>query len=393
MRPIWLFGWCFLVLAAGACGEVELAPRRDASATLDAGVDASLAVDGFGGHVADGSTQCPRITASLYEHEAADRVWLSPGDEEGFEEGYYTRRIYSSRDLTEYLGKDGARRVTLYRPEDASGSWTANVDLCINASICGDGIRNITPGGAEPCEGSDLGGSTCIEQGFLGGGTLRCTSECRFDLGDCETVCGNGEIEPGEQCDGETFSEVYYDGAPPGASSCATYSPLSYVAGALGCSNTCKIDTSSCVKPACGNGIIEIGEDCDGEVFGEVDTCVEHDPAWESGDLKCSASCRFDWTSCVPKCGNGRLDEGEECDGALRSAEYNGKACSDFAVPHELWPLGGTVNFARGELVCDYCQISSHACIPPPGCYISGITSAVRCVTCAPGEDGECWAF
>jgi hypothetical protein len=49
-----------------------------------------------------------------------------------------------------------------------------------SAGFCGDGRR----GGAEACEGSDLGGATCQTFGFPGG-TLACTSSCTHDVAGC----------------------------------------------------------------------------------------------------------------------------------------------------------------------------------------------------------------
>ena len=45
---------------------------------------------------------------------------------------------------------------------------------------CGDG----TKGGSEACDGSDLGGQTCLGLGFPGG-TLACTPFCSFDVSAC----------------------------------------------------------------------------------------------------------------------------------------------------------------------------------------------------------------
>lgn len=45
---------------------------------------------------------------------------------------------------------------------------------------CGDTVR----AGSEQCDGPDLGGETCVTQGFALG-TLRCGSGCSFDLSGC----------------------------------------------------------------------------------------------------------------------------------------------------------------------------------------------------------------
>lgn len=68
-------------------------------------------------------------------------------------------------------------------------------------AVCGDGVLNA----GEQCDGERLGGRTCESEG-LGGGTLRCDARCLLDASGCEhfdpgALCGNDNIESGEQCD------------------------------------------------------------------------------------------------------------------------------------------------------------------------------------------------
>ncbi len=62
--------------------------------------------------------------------------------------------------------------------------------------------------------------------------------------------CGNGVLDPGEQCDGTQL----------GAASCTS---LGYASGTLACSADCTFDTSQCVAALCGDGVVEHGEACD----------------------------------------------------------------------------------------------------------------------------------
>lgn len=115
-------------------------------------------------------------------------------------------------------------------------SWTpAATRLSQLYDWCGNG--NIDSG--EDCDGSNLGGIDCRDLGF-DGGTLSCRSDCQFNTSNCTNepppLCGNGDIDSGEECDGSNF----------GGSSCSTYG---YSSGNLSCSASCQIDVSSCSDP------------------------------------------------------------------------------------------------------------------------------------------------
>ena len=77
--------------------------------------------------------------------------------------------------------------------------------------------------------------------------------------GDPTAACGNGRLDPGEQCD------------PPDG---------------IGCSSSCQR------IPGCGDGVLEAGESCD-----------------PPDGLTCSTTCQP-----IPACGNGFIDPGEQCD-------------------------------------------------------------------------------
>lgn len=68
----------------------------------------------------------------------------------------------------------------------------------------------------------------------------------------------------------------------------------------VGLGPNCELDCAACglcdaaVLPFCGNGIVDTGEDCDGEAQSGADTC----------DSECNNT----------ECGNGALEEGEACD-------------------------------------------------------------------------------
>ena len=111
-------------------------------------------------------------------------------------------------------------------------------------------------------------------------------------------VCGDGNLDPEEQCD------------------------PALVGPAL-----CDPETCQSITPAhCGDGKLDPGEWCDSTEFGNRGC-----PSGK-GFLSCTADCRLDESTCDP-CGNGRVDAeaGEECDwktGALLQP----KSCSELST-------------------------------------------------------------
>lgn len=140
--------------------------------------------------------------------------------------------------------------------------------------------------------------------------------------------CGNGQLEDGEQCDGDNLNE----------SSCQTQG---YASGELRCSSSCHYETSSCVEQTpvtCGNGVKEAGEACDGQDIGDAAACP-------GGDAPtCDASCEL---SCPAQslCGNGVLDRGEPCDGEL----FGEAMCPD-----------------NSSISCKQCQLDCTPIVAPP---------------------------
>jgi sugar lactone lactonase YvrE len=134
-------------------------------------------------------------------------------------------------------------------------------------------------------------------------------------------ACGNGVVDAGELCDGAEL-----DGA-----SCAT---RGFFGGVLACTSSCVFDTRQCDR--CGDGIVDAadGEECDGANL-DATTCADLIPGSTSGTPGCSTRCQLTAGSCAT-CGNGIAEGGEQCDGT----DLVGQACSD-------------VGFNAGQLTCD----------------------------------------
>jgi len=66
--------------------------------------------------------------------------------------------------------------------------------------------------------------------------------------------------------------------------------------------------------PRCGDGTVDQGEDCD---LSELAGATCQSLGFDTGQLLCDSSCHFQTSLCVKRCGNGALDPGEACDGPL----------------------------------------------------------------------------
>lgn len=133
-----------------------------------------------------------------------------------------------------------------------------------------------------------------------------------------QSACGNGVREGCEQCDGVDL----------GVSTCAA---LGYAGGTLACLPSCLFDESDCrTSPACGDNTLDPGEQCDGAQLGAT-TC--RSLGFDAGELSCFRGCTFDQSTCRI-CGNGVREVAEECDGA----DLGGASCA--ALGHSGGTLG-----------------------------------------------------
>ncbi len=138
------------------------------------------------------------------------------------------------------------------------------------------------------------------------GAQLRCVEGLCGGPG-ARSLCGNGLLDEGEDCDDGNLSEE----------------------------DAC---TPSCRLPVCGDGFLGPGEECDDGNLVDGDTCA--------------FNCRFPGA-----CGDGEVGRGEECDdGNLE----DGDACT----PACLLPVCGDGFLALGEECDDGNDIATDACLP-----------------------------
>lgn len=219
---------------------------------------------------------------------------------------------------------------------------------------CGDGSAYTIAG--EVCDGSDVGGATCVSEGFESG-TVACSATCDgIDTSGCVAappeVCGDNTRTGSEVCDGRDL----------GGASCAS---LGFDGGTLTCDDSCGgFVTTACITlptQVCGDGRRTGTEICDGAELGG-ETCVSR--GYAGGTLLCGGDCTFDEVFCN-QCGDGVISGSEACDGI----DLGGATCA-------------SQGFAGGTLGCTGCGLDTS------GCTLCGNGTRDGAETCDGGDLG-----
>ena len=186
---------------------------------------------------------------------------------------------------------------------------------CAEDCGCGNGVVN--PG--EDCDGTDVGDATC-ESVAQHGGTLGCNADCTFDVVGCDQfMCGDGVVDPGEECDGSDL----------GGATCGS---IGFTTGALACGSDCKLDVAACCNDFCPAANTSV---CDGDTVRNcvmeptgclgldlTDCTADGDVCVQNGD---TAACQ-----CVNRCSAPGLSR---CDGAvIETCEQQADGCLDYTV-------------------------------------------------------------
>ncbi|MDX9721041.1 MAG: hypothetical protein RBU37_09840, partial [Myxococcota bacterium] len=187
---------------------------------------------------------------------------------------------------------------------------------CTLAS-CGDGVQD----SGEACDDGAANSDAIADA---------CRSSCSLP------ECGDGVTDTGEQCDdGALNSDSVADACrtsciAPSCGDGVTDSGEQCDAGELNSDTQANACRTSCMSAGCGDGVIDSAEVCDGENLGSA-TCANIDQGFSGGTLACAATCdAFDTALCEGTpltCGNGRIDDGEDCDNGEENSDELADAC------------------------------------------------------------------
>ncbi|MCA9654806.1 MAG: hypothetical protein KC501_33125 [Myxococcales bacterium] len=241
---------------------------------------------------------------------------------------------------------------------DESTTTTQGVDPC-DLSVCGDNIRDPM---CEVCDLAQLGGETCVSQGFQGG-QLGCLLTCdAYNYLGC-FICGNEVVDIAEDCEG-----TVEDGT--------TCESLGFEGGELVCGDDCLFDLSDC--SICGDGIRQGPEQCDGIDLGG-ETCASL--GFDGGNLGCNIPlCAYDYQGCS----GGQYIQDFESVGGMFPPEFTVDIANPWTVDNTM-PVNGMFSARSGAFpvgVGGLTNLSLTASFP-----VAGNVSFVRETSCANGVD------
>lgn len=222
-------------------------------------------------------------------------------------------------------------------------------------------------------------GETCDPPNVGNGCGTNCKAEdgWRCKPGSCVPLpsCGDGIVQAdmGEKCD---------QGASQGSPGCS--------ADCLSMDATCTCTPGQacvCQKPICGDGIVQIGEQCD-------DKKSSYPGCSDSCQLEPGYKCPFAGAPCVADCGDGILTRpAEQCDPAAKIPNV-GTACADDCSVKAGWVCDDTScretvcgdGKIEGSEGCDPGQTNndlgdgcSATCMAEPSCPASGGGCTTKC--------------
>ncbi len=226
------------------------------------------------------------------------------------------------------------------------GQFDCNVTESCFCPTCPDYMEwNIS---IQQCQNETLGpGDPCTED-------FQCIDGLECDEGVCECpegqdwnessqqcesepgiVCGNGDVEIGEECDDNNNNN------------------------GDGCDSTCDVEDgwvctgepSECSAEECGDGIVAGDEECDDDNTNNGDGCDS------TCDVEDGWVCTGEPSECSENCGDGNLDIGEECDD---NNLIGGDGCSAVCTIEDTDCGNGQVEFGEE---CDVNDLNGLTCL------------------------------
>jgi fibro-slime domain-containing protein len=191
--------------------------------------------------------------------------------------------------------------------------------LLVGSAACQSG-GSIGPQGGTPANGGVIGdGSSGGSSGTRADAAIVVILDAPVAISDSKGNCGNGVLDPGEQCDDTN------------------------IVGDDGCSALCQIE-ANWVCPTigeacqylgvCGNGKLTSNKTCDDNNTKSGDGCSSDCQTVEPGWL-----CPVPGKKCIPECGNGKVELGKACDDGKT---INGDGCSSTCQIEPGWSCLGS---------------------------------------------------
>ncbi len=232
-------------------------------------------------------------------------------------------------------------------------------------------------GPVDATEPTDATWQTPLEACLASAVPARC-ARCVVD--DCQVVFdaafgASGACDAFGACLAESCS-------PTGCVSLAIEEPcVSAFRAYAACQESC---VETCTAPSCGNGVLDIGEECDGDELPATPTCEYL--GYASGTLSCADDCTLDRSTCsgcdpdlcATCCADGRCQEisPSYCPTSLHACE----SCAP----------GGDCRFTGSAWECVSPLSDGSACTFDFECAGS-VCSEGRCATGCAATHGACW--
>ncbi len=300
-----------------------------------------------------------------------------------------------------YQPADGGADSGVTLPEGDSQPTTPN-SPGTNNSYCGDGKADPD----EACDGDDLAGKSCVGLGY-DSGTLSCQAGCKLDRSGCKVssaggrafgqkcggswgTCKSGLIcvlfnEAGKKegyCTKECSSAKPCPSSPAGAQ-CA----FKITSGKTICGFLCSATNTTCPTglsctyaskggyhycttdqaAKCGNGKRELSEECDGADVNKM-SCKAF--GYTGGSLKCTSACKLDKSGCSGKSTCGKLPP-RDCTGGSshcgKLVQFSPTQGTGYVVTH-----GATFSWVRRDTMMLIKYAAAAVACMMPGAYPLG---------------------